>query len=532
MLHVTIHTTDGEFDSEYPVRTSESTTYNVSLDYVTGTITGFDFTPTNMDCTIYIDDITFVAVDPEDDRFFLKQAQPTDGAANVERDADAVLYFSRNIDISQAAVTLNGEPVTALSIDETGKKLIIDLGEMESLKSYTLKVSGVKSVKGSVMEPYEVSFITKIYEKVLFSDDFSKGDLAKVWPDTLTGIISSEPGTYNSAPYSMKVSYPTQGYSKVELRSAMLDVGKVYRMSFYAMKPKGSTNTGIMVVNPDEGFYVKTFGTPQNTMQYYEIEFTARYNDSSKNTEGATIKPPFLRFTPTNDPNNVVYLDDIKLVELGENQRIENSDIDKKGHKNISVSEPIELEYAYKISSVKNVTLTTAQGKKLTGSNAAVQDTKVTITLDNNIKYNTYYTLTADAVDIYGRSFKIETYLITEEQVEYDSIEILKNGTALTSATAITAGDRLTVKISNLRNKSANDSITLRVIPSIYGAEGTLEEAGVTPISLNKGQTIPEKEIYITVPSGITAKRLSVCVWSEISDNLIKSEVSNCYNIN
>ena len=38
-LGVTIHTTNGDVKSEYAVTTTDQTTYTVSLDNVTGTIT-------------------------------------------------------------------------------------------------------------------------------------------------------------------------------------------------------------------------------------------------------------------------------------------------------------------------------------------------------------------------------------------------------------------------------------------------------------------------------------------------------------
>ena len=533
VFHLTMHTTDGDFEFEYPVTTAQPTTYTINLDDVTGTITSFDFTPTNMDCTIYIDDIFFTALDPNDDRFILKRAEPNNGSVGFDPDADAILTFNRNIDISQAEVTLNGEKQTVLSIDETGKKLIIDFGTLEPVTSYILKVSGVKSIKGSVMTPCEMSFITKVHEKVLFDESFSKGDMSSIGAESITKTISSDSGTYNSAPNSMKVSYPMKDYSRIELDGIKLEVGKVYRISFYAMKPQGSTTKGINLVNPDEGFFVKTFGEPKNTMQYYEAEFKAEYKDSSKNTEGATIKPPFLRLPPSNDPNNVVYIDDIKLVELAENVRIENSEIDKNGHKNTAINKEIELEYAYKPRSVENVTLTTMQGEQLKGSTAIIKGNKIIITLDSNIKYNTYYTLTADAIDIYGKSFKVNTYFITEEQVKYDSVEILKNGTEVKYASQISAGDILTVKIKNLFNKSDNEAIDLSIIPTIYNADGTMAEVWNEYIHLAAGQTLPETTLEISAPESLQmAERLSVFIWSNISDNKIKSEISNYYSIN
>lgn len=59
-LDLTIKTTDGDFNFSNPVTTSEYTTYIFNLSGVTGTITGFEFTPTNVDCTINIDEIAFV----------------------------------------------------------------------------------------------------------------------------------------------------------------------------------------------------------------------------------------------------------------------------------------------------------------------------------------------------------------------------------------------------------------------------------------------------------------------------------------
>lgn len=531
VLTLTIHTTDGDFTFEYPVVTAQPTKYTASLDNVTGTITGFDFTPTNMDCTIYIDDIHFIPADPNDSRFFIKKAEPSDGETDVDAQKSAVISFNKKIDISSATVTLNGKKVTSLSVDETGRRLIIDFGGLENLKTYTLKISGIKSSAGAVMEPYEAKFMTKIYEKVIVDEDFSSGTIGAMSVDNMTASVSSENGTYNSAPYSMKASYPTQDWSRVQLDGIRLEVGKVYRLSFYAMKPAGSTTKGINITNSDEGFYIKNFGEPLNTMQYYEAEFTAQYKDTSKNVDGATISAPFLRLPPSADANNVMYFDDVKLVELGTNQRIENSPIDKKGYRDIPVDETLELEYAYKISSVSNVVLTTMQGETLVDSSANASANKIMITLDNNIRYNTYYNLTADAVDIYGRSFKIEIGFITEEQIDYSKIEVLKNGAVLTDISGVSAGDKLTLRITGLRNKSAEEPIELNVIPGICC--GGRPAADRYPLKLEAGQTLPEVVFDITVPSLTRkAERLSVLIWSVISDELIKSEISNYYTLN
>lgn len=59
-LDLTIKTTDGDIKFSKPVTTSEYTTYIFNLSDVTGTVTGFEFTPTNVDCTINIDEIAFV----------------------------------------------------------------------------------------------------------------------------------------------------------------------------------------------------------------------------------------------------------------------------------------------------------------------------------------------------------------------------------------------------------------------------------------------------------------------------------------
>lgn len=60
VLHMVIHTTDGDFTFDRQVVTREYTTYSFLMSDITGTVTGFEFTPTNVDCTINLDEIAFM----------------------------------------------------------------------------------------------------------------------------------------------------------------------------------------------------------------------------------------------------------------------------------------------------------------------------------------------------------------------------------------------------------------------------------------------------------------------------------------
>ena len=60
VLDMTIHTTGGDVKFREKVVTRDYTTYCFKLNKVSGTITGFEFTPTNVDCTINLDEIAFV----------------------------------------------------------------------------------------------------------------------------------------------------------------------------------------------------------------------------------------------------------------------------------------------------------------------------------------------------------------------------------------------------------------------------------------------------------------------------------------
>ena len=60
VLDMTIHTTGGDVKFQEKVVTRDYTTYCFKLNKVSGTITGFEFTPTNVDCTINLDEIAFV----------------------------------------------------------------------------------------------------------------------------------------------------------------------------------------------------------------------------------------------------------------------------------------------------------------------------------------------------------------------------------------------------------------------------------------------------------------------------------------
>ncbi len=59
ILLLTIKTSAGNVVLSKAVTTTEQTTYTLSLEGVTGTIECFEFTPTNIDCTISIESIAF-----------------------------------------------------------------------------------------------------------------------------------------------------------------------------------------------------------------------------------------------------------------------------------------------------------------------------------------------------------------------------------------------------------------------------------------------------------------------------------------
>ena len=100
-------------------------------------------------------------------------------------------------------------------------------------------------------------------------------------------------------------------------------------------------------------------------------------------------------------------------------------------------------------------------------------------------------------------------------------------------ASQISAGDKLTLKISNLCNKSADEAIELSIIPAIYISGGAMADVKVESVNLAAGQTIPETTLEISAPENLQMpERLSIFIWSNISDNQIKSEVSNYYSIN
>ena len=59
-IDLTVITSTGSFEFSQPVVSTDYVSYMFDLSSVTGTITGFEFTPTNVDCTINIDEIAFV----------------------------------------------------------------------------------------------------------------------------------------------------------------------------------------------------------------------------------------------------------------------------------------------------------------------------------------------------------------------------------------------------------------------------------------------------------------------------------------
>ncbi len=83
-----MHTTNGDVEYEKDVTTTDFTNYTFDLTGVTGTITGFTFVPTNVDCAVVIDEMGFVT---HSSKTVTYDANTTDTVTGLPNDAVVLL---------------------------------------------------------------------------------------------------------------------------------------------------------------------------------------------------------------------------------------------------------------------------------------------------------------------------------------------------------------------------------------------------------------------------------------------------------
>ena len=528
-MQVSVKTNFGEFKYSEPVNTTEQKKYTFDLKNLIGTIETFEIIPTNIDCTLYVDSISFVGVETSDTSLYLKNSTPQNNETDVDVHSNIKLYFNDVIDISGAEVKLNDEKVSVYT-ENQNTTLVLDNDTLEEFTSYTVTATNIRGKSGELCSPISITFRTKQKVNIIFEDDYSSDRLSEYEKESIGAELTEE--IYKSYPSALKVSAPKQNYSRLSLSGIQLDVGKVYKISFWYSKPANSTTTRVNIITSDEGSYVHSLTNITTDMQYCEATFTAQYKDTSKNVEGAKIKAPFIRLVSSPDETGAIYIDDYRLEEVPNVVINPESEIISNRRK-VQAGKPIEILFTNKIKSLSNVMIETANGTVVDNPTVNINNDSAVIDFGANLKFNTYYQMSGKVVDDSGRESKFELDFTTEEQIEYDSIKLYSDEEEITTVSDVKANDELSLKITNIKNKSLADDISLNIIVSIYHAN-EMVGAYRKKIDLGKNTTIPLEELNnMSAPISLSnGDEIKVYVWSDITDNGVKSEISKYYSIN
>ena len=493
-LGVTIHTTNGDVKSEYAVTTTDQTTYTVSLDNVTGTITGFELVPTNMDATINIDDISFEVktVDTSKVRLLLPdqttgvqnrwegtQTLATEGNTTPEEYAKRIIKFE---DGSWWGWYKNGADATAdckteYAFDSNSHRMKVNMNVGNANEWANTFYHMDKPVSSATTKNIVIGLNS--------SRDISD---FRVW-------------FYNSS----ETQESEQPFKTVDIKKGYheytIDVAKP------GVKSGEKSDSKVIPWND------------HNTYDYLKFD----YDDQQGSNVVTNLEFSYIRFVDDTYVGRCEDDGDGTWIENGAvNYNVGNSIVDivlpNDKHFNKPDVNPIQANQV-KIN-----------GKSVEWVQSGKTWQRIRVNL-GKLESNTKYTISIEGIGyLQGGSIEPITFT-TGNTIEYSDIQVLKNGTAVTSLDSVNAGDTLQVKISNLHNNSSYET-DLSIIPSIYTASGLLGNVNMNEVKLDGGQTISEKTFDVTVPSDIqNIGKISVFVWSGVAGGNMKPEVSNYYKL-
>jgi uncharacterized repeat protein (TIGR02543 family) len=326
VITLTVHASGGDKVFTYPVTTTEFTEYTADLSDISGTITGFDFTPTNMDCEIDVDEIYFERVD----KFELVSTTLPEEGRNT-----SIGYNRYSMTFSKAINTLSlklGETdITDYTISDDKKTVEFGVN-LPSAGSKTLtaavtdnegteiKLTRTLRVRSDGWVAYtdfdgSLSGVGQAWRYLQNTDKFEMSQAVThsgTWSVYSTTGFTGDVHTWLQN-WSWASTHWNENTAKTEPNSKgeytyKLTKGEKYKFSYWVYADEGaSVTTPRVLVKKSNGGYEPWLisnenyaSLPKQQWNYFEAEFTAE-----------TTELPFFWKTP-----GCLYIDDVRLEKL------------------------------------------------------------------------------------------------------------------------------------------------------------------------------------------------------------------------
>lgn len=498
-LKLNLHTTEEDFTFSYPVISKDYTEYNVDLSNVVGTITGFDFTPTNMDCGVFIDEISFV---PATDigSFLIKRIRPENESCKVQNGQQLKIYLSKRVNISafDAIAIDNGAVLANKTVSEDGKLLCAEIMNLEPAKKYTVTISNLTDENGNVAKDESITFYSAVPNASVYDNSF---DVAGDCDYLRMACVNSELSTadYVTAPSAGIITLdPDHDLEfREDEKRVRLKIGKMYVMSFYIKAVNGGNLSSINIVNGDNRSYLKTGIKPTSEWQKVEFVFEGTSQNASDIELGITNTPTIR----TNAASASVSLrkfmiDDIKIEMLPDLTMIDTSLSGETG-----INPEIEVMFSDEITDPvckiggETCNIVSASNNKLVF--------KPKSPLESGRRYEAEITAT-DSNDVgytFIKQFKTEHYI--------KPTELKANGQSIEDGSSVARGMvSFTERLSNTAMSAAGAVFIAAVYDSngymtkIASSKKTVSPFDATDISveidLNKANVGDTVKLYLT----------------------------------
>lgn len=387
---------------------------------------------------------------------------PEDGSINVDPSADIRITFDIAINpesFGSAHADINGIEQSVNSVYGSSREVSISANGVGYGEQCSVNIGGIMSEDGASMDDYSFTYTTSYEETDVYQNNYS--DDMKGTVNLLSGEITDE--DYYSAPSSLKLYAPKSGSNRYYPSMENLKIGKYYRVSFKAKKPAGNSARLLNVINSDEGAYLGQAAVTEE-WQTFTYEFEARYYRADyldKNKTETEIKPPRIACDPQEDASVVIYVDDLKITEIGETKLLQCSDIPLQDERNVEPDRNYTMEFNYDIKSIESIAI---GDKKV--SDAKLNGNKISFGVDGGLSYGKAYTLNAELTDKYNRRVNVTSDFFTKDALSYDQLkvysfdenELLKD---------LSSGENINLKITKLQN-SDKIPITPYIVFCLY----------------------------------------------------------------
>ena len=462
-LKLNLHTTEGDFDFSYPVNSKDYTEYNADLKNVVGTITGFDFTPTNMDCGVFIDEISFIPATGAD-KFFIKRIVPENESSKVKNGQQLKIYLNKHVNVSafDSIAIDNGAVLENKTLSEDGKILCAEITNLKPAKKYTVTISGLKDEDGNTAPSESITFYSETPNVSVYDNSFDvPDDYGYRRADCVSGELSTT--DYVTAPSAGIITLDELHdlNFREDEKDIKLRIGKMYALSFYIKAVSGGNVSGMDIVNGDNRSYLKTGIVPSSEWQKVEVIFEASSQDASDIQLGTT-KAPSIRTNVANATvkNRRFLIDDIKIemlpdLEIADTELTNETGTDSEIEVMFSdeISEPvckIGGEACNIVSVSKNKLVFRPKSPLESGRR---YEAEITAKDSNGVSYT------------FIRNFKTEHYI--------KPIELKANGQGIEDGLSVARG---TVVFTERLENTAMSAATAVFIAAVYDSNGYMKK--------------------------------------------------------